>query len=172
MAAAPYFMNLNEVTCDRWEFLVFRCGENSILWLPNWSNLIRIHLFQTRPHSFLNQTFIRTWCPSKMSRMCTSCLSACAIYVNTQQNIMYLHQRLRQNSNHSGGDCGCYGWHNSQTPPQAADWFTTAQHVPIGKKANKQTKNYKNGYKTSHAHVKQPQTGNTFDGAQSDTHLA
>lgn len=135
MAARPYFMNLNEVTCDGWEFLVFRRGENSVLWLPNWSNLIHIHLFPTRPESFLNQTFIGTWCPSKMSTMCTGHHSASAIYVNTSEMFVYLWgcpEDWGRILIIQGEDCGCYRRHKFQISPHTVDWFPTAQHMHIG----------------------------------------
>lgn len=66
-----------------------------------------------------------------MSRMYTSCLSACHLR-QQELNILYLWDCREERGRIPtllDGDRGCYVWHKSQISLQAIDWFLTAWHA-------------------------------------------
>lgn len=90
-----------------------------------------------RKDSFLTQTFMGTWCPSKTSRIGTSCLSACTIF-DTSRILRICEAALKIEAEflRFGVEIVTVKGEINLKSPQIADWFPTARHMHIGKKTN------------------------------------
>lgn len=87
-------------------------------------------LFKSEPNSIyfrqdLNQTSVRTWCPSKMSRKCPSGLSARVICVSASRIfcICETSPTMEAEFQPFRAEIVADVWHKSQISQQTGDWF-------------------------------------------------